>query len=364
MRVLFDVFELAPDGGKSMGIYHYARNVWHELVAALPGDMSLVLACHGRNERDFLAVSHPRVERVLLQNDTPRQWQRQRWMRWGAQALARQKGCDVYFTPKGFLPGMWGGPMGVRTCAVVHDLIPLWYAEHRPGYFHRLEMLVLGRELRRTCRYADRLVTISGSSADDILTRIPDARRPAVVYNGLPPAPLQVVRPDRAPFIFAMASSYPHKNAQAVMDGYQRYRAQVANPLDLVVCGLEDPGLPGVSCLKGVSADVLHGHYQAAELFVFLSLVEGFGFPPLEAMQHGTPVLCSDLPVLRETTQGNAFFVSPVDAHAVGVAICQALADEQVEQRRHLRQRAQGVVASYSWRQCANDLLNQLEMLA
>ena len=66
MRVLFDVFELTPDGGKSMGIYHYARNVWQEFVAALPDDMSLVLACHGRNESDFPAVSHPRVERVLL----------------------------------------------------------------------------------------------------------------------------------------------------------------------------------------------------------------------------------------------------------------------------------------------------------
>ncbi len=148
MRVLFDVFELTPDGGKSIGIYHYARNVWQQFVAVLPEGMSLVLACHGRNESDFPTASHPRIERVLLQDDTPRQWQRQRWLRWGAQALARQKGCDVYFTPKGFLPGMWGAPTGLRTCAVVHDLIPLWYAEHQPGYFPRMELAVLGRELR------------------------------------------------------------------------------------------------------------------------------------------------------------------------------------------------------------------------
>ena len=178
---------------------------------ALPEDMSLVLACHGRNESDFPAVSHPRVERVLLQDETPRQWQRQRWLRWGAQALARQKGCDVYFTPKGFLPGLWGAPMGVRTCAVVHDLIPLWYAEHQPGYFPRTELAVLAHELRRTCRHADRLVTISEASADDILARVPDTSRPVVVYNGLPPAPRHVVLPTRAPFIFAMASSFPQE---------------------------------------------------------------------------------------------------------------------------------------------------------
>lgn len=359
MRVLFDVFELTPDGGKSIGIYHYARNLWRELVADLPEDVSLVLACHGKNERDFSAMSHPRVERVLLQDDTPRQWQRQRWLRWGAQSLARQKGCELYFTPKGFLPGMWGAPSGVRTCAVVHDLIPMWYAEHQPGYFSPLELMVLDRELRRTCRHADRLVTISQASADDIVARVSGARRPAVVYNGLPPKPQQCVRPERARFIFAMASSYPHKNAQTIIDGYLRYRARVANPLDLVVCGLDDPGLPGVSCLKGVSAEVLHGHYQAADLFVFLSLAEGFGFPPLEAMQHGTPVLCSDLPVLRETTRGNAFFVSPTDADAVGSAIAHALADEQAEQRVRLRQRAPDVVASYSWQQCAKGVLSQ-----
>lgn len=364
MRVLFDVFELSPDGGKSIGIYHYARNLWRELIAALPDDVSVVLACHGRNEQDFPSMSHPQIERVRLQDGTPRQWQRQWWLRWGAQSLARQKGCEVYVTPKGFLPGVWGAPRGIRTCAVVHDLIPLWYAEHRPGYFPRMEMWVLERELRRTCRHADRLVTISGASADDILMRIPDARQPAVVYNGLPPVPPKVARPERAPFIFAMTSSYPHKNAEAIIAGYQRYRALVDHPLDLVVCGLDDPGLPGVSALKGVGADVLHGHYQAAELFVFLSLAEGFGFPPLEAMQHGTPVLCSDLPVLRETTRGNAFFVSPTDADAVGAAIGRALSEEQAEQRRALRQRAQDVVASYSWQQCARGVLNQLKMLA
>ncbi|WP_339584126.1 glycosyltransferase [Aquabacterium sp. G14] len=172
-----------------------------------------------------------------------------------------------------------------------------------------------------------------------------------------------MTRPEREPFIFAMTSSYPHKNAQAIIDGYLRYRARVAHPLDLVVCGLEDPGLPGVSCLKGVSAEVLHGHYEAAELFLFLSLVEGFGFPPLEAMQHGTPVLCSDLPVLRETTQGNALFVSPTDADAVGAALCHALSGEQDRLRAQLRQRAQEVVDSYTWHQCAKDVLSQWRML-
>ena len=306
MKVLFDVFELSPAGGKSMGIYHYAKEVWRACVNDLPEDMHVVLVCHGENEHDFFG-EHPQVTKVIRQRSTPSQWQRQQWLRWGAQALARALGCGVYFSPKGFLPGLVGAPSGLKTCVVVHDLIPLWYAERWPGYFSTLELAVLRYELTRTCRHADRLVTISQASADDILARVPGAKRPAVVHNGLPLAPQHLVQPTRPPFIFAMASAYPHKNARVLLDGYQCYRALSEHPLDLVVCGIDDPGLPGVQALKGISAEALHGHYRAASLFVFLSLVEGFGFPPLEAMQHGTPVLCSDLPVLRETVCGNAF---------------------------------------------------------
>jgi len=362
LRVLFDAFELVPDSGKSIGIYHYAVSLWRALQSRADVELEWVLACNGRNAD---ALAGALGSRQIVYPGAPSQWQRQAWLRWHAQALMRREGCDVYFSPKGFLPGWWGRTFGVRTCAVVHDLIPLWYAEHHPGYFGRAEAWVVNRELQRTCRSADAVVTISEAAAQDIRQRCPGGSPPHVIHNGLPPVAVRPVPSGRVrPFIFAMASSLPHKNARMVLAGYQRYRACVDDPLDLVVCGIDDPGQPGVTTIRGVSAEVLHGHYREARLFVFLSRTEGFGFPPLEAMAHGTPVLCSDIPVLRETTCGNAVFVAPDDASAIGAALRETLSPEGHDTLMRLRGAAPGVLARYSWSACAESVAGVLKSLA
>lgn len=371
LRVLFDAFELSPEGGKSIGIYNYAVNVWRALQAALPPEVELVLACHGRNQQDFPAV--PSIDQRgasvsvrCLAPATPGPLARQWWLRFGAQSMARRERCAIYFSPKGFLPGWWGRTMGLRTCVVVHDLIPLWYAEHHPAQFSAAEVWLVNGGLVRACRHADQLITISQAAAADMQCRIPDMRPPKVVYNGLPPLPSTRQPPPMQgrPYIFAIASALPHKNAAALLDGYGRYRARTSQPLDLVVCGIDDPARQGVHAVKGLSTAELHGYYEGAALFVFLSLIEGFGFPPLEAMMNGTPSLCSDIPVLRETTMGNAFFVNPQDPDAIGAAMLSSLAAENQSAREAMHRRGPAVTGHYTWERCASLLADSILAIA
>lgn len=363
MKVLFDTLELARDGGKSIGIYNYACHLWRHVQAHLPDGVQLVLVCHGQNAADFPVLRADRVRKIELSPRVPGKVARQLWIRWGAFLVARALGCGLYFSPKGFIPGNTGRAWGLKTLVVVHDLIPLWYQEKHPGYFGRLEEKIVCGGLTRSCLHADQVIAISEAVANDIGRRIPGVRRPAVVHNGMEPVPGAPLPRAERRFIFAMASELPHKNKAQILAGYALYRQRVAAPLDMVVCGIADPGMPGVRAVKGISDAALDGYYRQAAAFVFLSLTEGFGFPPLEAMARGTPVLCSDVEVLRETTRGQAVFVDPMSAEQMADELARMLDwDDSVWQQAV--EKGLVATASFSWDRCARDIATLMAGLA
>lgn len=350
-RILLDVAELAPGLGKSVGIYNYARLLVSHLAPLLEPDWELHLACNAGGRPDFeLTLPQVKVHTVLATRH-PSILERQRWMRFGAQAFARKIGANVYMTPKGFLPGVWGQPMGLTTVAVLHDLIPLWYATHHPAQFSALERWVVNNGLLRTARYADHLIAISGATADDVAARVHRSGPGlTVVHNGVPHVVPRPVSPRSGAYLFAMTSTLPHKNPSGLIAAYRCYRSRTADPLPLVVCGGKDLDEPGVEVVRGLDEETLHTYYAHAAAFLFLPLIEGFGFPPLEAMSHGTPVVCSDIPVLREVTLGEAALAAPCDPDAVANALTRILASEREVNRAEARR---AVVARFSWEACA-----------
>lgn len=357
-KVFFDAYELAPGAGKSMGIYNYAKNLFRALLE-LPSDgIEFVVACNGACVADF-SLTHSRVSVRVLSDEAPGTIARQSWLRVGAALTFRQEKADIYFSPKGFLPnGIQVFSPKAKSAVVVHDLIPLWYAEKHPGYFGYLEQFVVNRGLAHSVHNADRVIAISHATAADITDRLGRSGGLAVVHNGVP-----ISAPGDAPlegsYIFAVTSNYPHKNASGVLAAYRRYRELVDDPVPLVVCGIDTPNEPGVIALKGLSDSAMHGCYANAKLFLFLSFIEGFGFPPVEAMSHGTSVLCSDIPSLREVTRGFATYVSPDDYSLAGERIAELLGEPESD-RKGLSE----AVAGYGWDVCATGVLNVLKELS
>lgn len=95
--------------------------------------------------------------------------------------------------------------------------------------------------------------------------------------------------------------------------------------------------------LGNVSEGNLRWLYENAQALIFLSLDEGFGLPPLEALSFGCPVVLSDIPVLREIYEGYAEFVHPTDQYATAVLI-----DKYISAPRELRVYPEGL-SRYSW---------------
>lgn len=354
LRVLFDVYELAPGSGKSIGIYNYAKNLLSELARADDQSMQFIVVCNKACAPDF----QPRKNNVhveIIGSGAPSKLARQFWLRGGAAWQVRKQCADIYFSPKGFLPnGFAIFSPNVKSVVVIHDLIPLWYADHFPGYFGWLEELVVNRSLIRSVCKADRVIAISQATAMDIQARLGRSKDVIVVHNGVPIS-LPGCAPIEGPYIFSVSSDLPHKNASGLIDAYRQYRFLAKNPLPLILCGVTQPEVQGIYAMRGLSDIEMHGCYAHARLFVFLSRIEGFGFPPLEAMSHGTEVLCSDIPVLREVTNGAAYYVSPDEPQAVCAKLLEIL--ERPAPCRDLVSKTSKI---FSWETCAKGVLEVL----
>jgi glycosyltransferase involved in cell wall biosynthesis len=111
-----------------------------------------------------------------------------------------------------------------------------------------------------------------------------------------------------------------------------------------------------VRFLDYVPVEDLVALYNLADLFVFPSLYEGFGLPPLEAMACGLPVVASTAPALREVLDGAALLVHPLDVPALAEAMGAALGDQPL--RSHLREAGLQRAALFSWERTARETVD------
>ena len=222
---------------------------------------------------------------------------------------AARAGVAVLHSPANFGPA-WGPFARVLT---VHDVGYRASGGAVAAFTHALVL--------PAARRAHRVITVSQVSGDELVRELGvPVSRVDVIPNGLaPPAEPRAPRGRRT--VLAVATNLPHKDLATVVAAHARL-PEPRPPLVLVGAGTET--LPGG--LGAIPQAELEARYAEAGVLVLPSRYEGFGFPVLEAFARGVPVVCSDLPVLREVAGDLARFVAPGDVEAFASAISSVLA--------------------------------------
>jgi glycosyltransferase involved in cell wall biosynthesis len=256
-----------------------------------------------------------------------------------------------------------------RFVVTVHDLFPFRFPEIHSGPLPRAVNRTL---MRNALRRATRIITPSVATAETVKAAFPDAAArvtpiPEAADDRFHPtknpegeAAWQVRYGIRPPYIFYLGQWKAYKNLPILLRAFSLLRPTHPS-LQLVVAG-DDPRHPEV---REVAARLPEGSvilpgrlpesavpdlYRGSAVVVLPSRAEGFGLPVIEAMACGVPVVCSDLPVLREIADGVALFCNPEDPSDFARAIEAVLNDPNGGARRQLGlQRA----AQFTWQRAA-----------
>ena len=268
-----------------------------------------------------------------------------------------------------------------RSVFTLHDTAYLLF----PKYHLLQNRLYLTLMMPRFLARADRIIAVSEATRRDALHfyRL-NPEKIVVIPEGVEPrfqpepdlARLAAVRrkyalPER--FILHVGTIEPRKNLPALLEAYAAIRLQPpaavqASNLQLVIAGgkgwldasfferLRQLGLEEQVVLTGyVADDDLPVLLNAAEVFAFPSVFEGFGLPPLEAMACGVPVICSNASSLPEVVGDAALLLPPTDVRAWVEALGRLLADPEL--RAELRTRGLARARSFTWETAAQKTL-------
>lgn len=334
MKLVIDCFKQVKGVGKSIGIYNLARHLVWELasdhLSRSNAQNEIIVLGNAYNKKDFdvAGVTFMEIKKNPLNKLTCIKWEL-----FDVSLLAKKLGADKVLFPRGYASMIHL----TKEYVIIHDMIPFYYHEHFKGYFNRLENFYIMWRLKASAKHADRVITISEASKRDILKYAhTDEKRITVIYNGYTPIKKQAYEKAGSDYIVAMTSRLPHKNAAGIVRAYAAYRRIAENPLPLTIIGTpcEPSYVPegepeGITWIGYVEKDEdLHRLVHNAKAFLFLSLAEGFGFPPVEAMQLETPVVCSYASSLPEVVGDAAVLVFPNDENQTARALIRVTTDE------------------------------------
>lgn len=361
MRVMIDAHAI---GSRLTGNETYMRNLLDAMARQDRQSEFLLLFSHaeareaweGRypNFRTFLVPPQP-IKRLV----------------WGLAERVRRERPDL-------LHVQYTAPLAcpVPVVTTTHDIS----FEHFPGYFTRRERAQFRLTIPWTARRAAQVLTVSEYSRQDLIRTYGLApERVTLTPNGIashfqPASPTAIaeVRARYAiegPYVLAVGNLQPRKNLPALVQAFERMLGRHPEwPHRLVIVGKKAwlfDGILAEIARAGVRDRIvmtdyvpeadLPALYSGAACFVYPSLFEGFGLPPLEAMACGTPVVVGDNSALPEVVGEAGLRVEATSLEAIEQAMERLLLDEVL--RRRLAEAGRVQAARFTWDECARRTL-------
>lgn len=377
MQVVLDARFITEKPG---GVARYAQSLIPELVRQEPS-FRWVVVRHESNREPLAVSGEPNVREVFLPHRVARVPDFVAGAAWARRLFAGEGAPAIYHALFHIAP-LGLRRLGPRLVVTLHDLIwvdhphaakPSWV---RAAWIRAEGDRLFGRvAIGATLRAADHVISVSRYTAD-AATRHFGPLPQTVIPHGVdadwfepqaePGGEVGRLREAGVPYVMAVGNDKPYKNLELLIEAFARYAARRDGARDarLVIVG-PSAGLDGAIAARGLSARVIRTGFLAedelrralsrASLFVFPSLVEGFGLPPLEAMALGVPTAVADVEPMRSVAGGGALRFDPRDAAGLAAMLERTLGDEADLARWSERGRARA--AELTWDQTARETL-------
>ena len=354
MRIAIDARKL-----RDYGIGTYVRNLLRHL-SRIDSTTEYVLLCRAED----CGTAEELGENFRAIPETARPYSIREQLR--VPLDLRREGIDLFHAPHYVLPPL----TPCKSVVTIHDCIHLRFPQYLPN---RLAYAYARSSLWFATHRSNRVLTVSEASKRDILRyfRIPEGKI-NVIPNaiderfGEAPTPDEIERVREryqlnAPYVLYAGNIKPHKNLERLIEAFHTLRHDSdLEHVKMLIIG--DEISKYATLRRAVHKYKLHKHvrffgfvpdktlavlYRLARVFVFPSLYEGFGLPPLEAMASGTPVITSNVSSLPEVVGDAAILIDPLDPGAIADAMRRVLMDSAL--RETLRAKGLQRVGEFSW---------------
>lgn len=304
------------------------------------------------------------------------------WHQFKLPEFVRRLQIDVLHVPS-YRRLLW--PKPCPLVATIHDLAPF----RVPGKYDPLRM-IYGRVIaRQLARRQDEIIAVSQQTARDICQffGIP-MQRLTVIRNGIDHERFHPGECDRARstvqarfgihapfFLYVARLEHPGKNHLRLIDAFAAFKAATQSDWHLALAGSDwhgaeairdairrSPAARHIHCLGFVPDELLPDLYRAAGAFVYPSLYEGFGLPPVEAMACGSPVVASARGALAEVIGTAGLSVDPKNTNDLRRQLERVATDTQL--RRQLRRAGLEHAKQFAWKTAAMETVRVYERAA
>ena len=303
--------------------------------------------------------------------------------------LIRKEKLDLMHFPHFNVPVFYRG----KYIVTIHDLIKHssrgMTTTTRSSWFYWLKYLGYKLVFSQAVKKAKKIITPSQFVKDEVVMEYKvNPEKVVVAYEGVDEK-LKAKSEERKtmvqnlklleryeikkPYLLYVGSVYPHKNVERLIEAVKLLNnkyltSDILHITLVIVCArnvfgerlrnkvVQMEAQEFVTLAGFVPDEDLAVLYRQAEAFVFPTLSEGFGLPGLEAMEAGCPVICSNIPVLREVYGEAAVYFNPLDTKDIAKKILEVMG--QKDKRDNLREEREKQVRKYSWSKMAKETLS------
>lgn len=296
------------------------------------------------------------------------------WYGWREQIelpkIINKEKIDLMHFPHWNLPLFYNKPFVVT----IHDLLLLHYPTRQASTLGPLAYFFKNFAYRFALKHAIKksrhIITPSEFTKNDIIKtfNVPKEKISAIHLAPMDRPDSELRTPDAEkdilfkyditkPYVLYVGVAYPHKNLEGLIAAWKIFCAEHGNAYQLVLVGKKNYFYNRLKLKTGQSDSIIFTNYvsdyelpalyQNASLYIFPSFYEGFGLPPLEAMQYGVPVASSNAGSMPEVLKSAALYFDPKNKGEMASAIWQGLINEDL--RQILKKSSAQLIHNFSW---------------